>query len=277
MDLQVVGASGQKYVNDADSEMSVLASQGGDLIITDKDLHPNVSMERSDVESSGSLPNITSENLAQLVLQHEAKLLEKDKEIATIGQMILDQQGEIDKLNWELCQANESNSGMMSVVGEYEATITQLIEEKERETVRLQMEREKVEKDRMLVLQDLQAVQQAFKDLQNRYERTKELIGNCKFKEDKLKSQVKELSSRFKKGEERYEVLKTDAESRLKDANDKMVEVGKSKEAEIARLTAMLRKAEMNVTSLQRNADEKDKENKELTKICDDLISKVGK
>ena len=91
-----------------------------------------------------------------------------------------------------------------------------------------------------------------------------------------MKSQVKELSSRFKKGEERYEVLKTDAESRLKDANEKMVEVGKSKEAEIARLTAMLRKAEMNVTSLQRKADEKDRENKELTKICDDLISKVG-
>ena len=92
-----------------------------------------------------------------------------------------------------------------------------------------------------------------------------------------MKSQVKELSSRFKKGEERYEVLKTDAESRLKDANDKMVEVRKSKEAEIARLTAMLRKAEMNVILLQRTADEKDRENKELTKICDDLISKVGK
>ena len=92
-----------------------------------------------------------------------------------------------------------------------------------------------------------------------------------------MKLQVKELNSRFKKGEERYEVLKTDAESRLKDANDKMVEVRKSKEAEIARLTAMLRKAEMNVISLQRKADEKDRENVELTKICDDLIAKVGK
>ena len=92
-----------------------------------------------------------------------------------------------------------------------------------------------------------------------------------------MKSQVKELSSRFKEGEERYEVLKTDAESRLKDANDKMAEVRKSKEAEIARLTAMLKKADMKVISLQRTADEKDRENKELTKICDDLIAKVGK
>merc|ERR1712098_674790 len=177
--------------------------------------------------------------------------------------MILDHDREMDKLRWEICQANERDSAMMSVVGEYEATITQLIEEKERETVRLQMEREKVEKDRMLVLQDLQAVQRAFKDLQNRYERTKE---------DMLKSQVKELSSRFKKGEDRYEALKSDAESRLTDANNKMLEVRKSKEAEIARLTAMLKKVEMNVISLQRTADEKDRESKELTKICDDLI-----
>ena len=92
-----------------------------------------------------------------------------------------------------------------------------------------------------------------------------------------MKSEVKDLSSRFEKGEERYEVLKTDAESKLKDANDKMVEVRKSKEEEIARLTALLRKADMKVTSLQRTADEKERENKELTKICDDLIAKVGK
>ena len=104
------------------------------------------------------MPNITSENLAQLRLQHEAKLLEKDKELASIGQMILHREGEIDKLNWEICQAKESDLALMSVVGEYEATITQLIEEKERETVRLQMEREKVEKDRMLVLQDFQVI-----------------------------------------------------------------------------------------------------------------------
>ena len=91
-----------------------------------------------------------------------------------------------------------------------------------------------------------------------------------------MKSEVKDLSSRFEKGEERYEVLKTDAESKLKDANDKMVEVRKSKEEEIARLTALLRKADMKVTSLQRTADEKEREKKELTKFCDDLIAKVG-
>ena len=128
------------------------------MIISDTDLHSNVSMEQSGIESSRSLPNITSENLAQLGLQHEAKLLEKDKELASIGQMILHHEGELDKLNWEICQAKESELALMSVVGEYEATITQLIKEKERETVRLQMEREKVEKDRTLVLQDLQVI-----------------------------------------------------------------------------------------------------------------------
>jgi hypothetical protein len=46
---------------------------------------------------------------------------------------------------------------------------------------------------------------------------------------------------------------------------------------EIAKLHAMQRKAEMRVTTLERTIEEKARENKELTLICDELIAKVGK
>ena len=36
------------------------------------------------------------------------------------------------------------------------------------------------------------------------------------------------------------------------------------------------RKAEMKISSLERTVEQKTKENEELTKICDELIAKVG-
>ena len=38
----------------------------------------------------------------------------------------------------------------------------------------------------------------------------------------------------------------------------------------------MLRKADMKVSTLERTVEQKTRENKELTDICDDLINKVG-
>ena len=55
------------------------------------------------------------------------------------------------------------------------------------------------------------------------------------------------------------------------DACDKMVEVKKSEEAEIAHLTAFLRGNESDFH------EEKGRENQELIKICDDPLTNVGK
>ena len=50
----------------------------------------------------------------------------------------------------------------------------------------------------------------------------------------------------------------------------------KSRDAEVAQLQAMLRKAEMRVNNLERTVEQKSQENSELTAICDELIAKVG-
>ena len=60
-------------------------------------------------------------------------------------------------------------------------------------------------------------------------------------------------------------------------ANQRLDTVQKSREAEVAKLQALLRKAEMKVGNLERTIEQKTKENQELTAICDDLISQVGK
>ena len=122
----------------------------------------------------------------------------------------------------------------------------------------------------------MQAVERAFKDLNKKYERTKEVINVFKSNEDVLKTTVTGLCARYKKGEERYDLLKTHAETKLGEANTRLGDVKQSRAAEIAKLTALLRKAEMGVASLERQVEQKNRENQELTTICDDLISKVG-
>ena len=90
----------------------------------------------------------------------------------------------------------------------------------------------RVQNERNQILEDLQAVERAFNDLHRKYERTKEVVAGFKTNEDVLKSTVEELSNRcftfkysntfyhqlflrYKKGEERYELLKTHAETKL--------------------------------------------------------------
>merc|ERR1712088_804356 len=118
----------------------------------------------------------------------------------------------------------------MGIVEEFEKTISQLISEKERESVCNVIARERLQTERAQILEDLQAVERAFNDLHRRYER-----------------------------------LKEHAETKLSEASSRMEEVTKTKGVEIARLTVQLRKAEMMVTSLERQVDQKTRENQELT------------
>lgn len=215
-------------------------------------------------------------NLAKLGLLHEARLLDKDKELSRQTDNVKEKQNEIDMLKHDLQQNTESNKQMMMIVEEFEKTIGQLIGEKEREQVCNEIARDRVQNERNQILEDLQAVERAFNDLHRKYERTKEVVGGFKTNEDVLKATVEDLSKRYKKGEERYELLKTHAETKLNEANSRIAEIQRSKSGEIAKLTALLRKAEMRVASLERSVEQKSRENQELTTICDELIGKVG-
>ena len=60
-------------------------------------------------------------------------------------------------------------------------------------------------------------------------------------------------------------------------ANKTIDSLQKGRESEVAQLQAMLKKTEMRVNTLERIVDQKTQENNELTSICDELITKVGK
>lgn len=60
-------------------------------------------------------------------------------------------------------------------------------------------------------------------------------------------------------------------------ANQRVEELQRGRNAEVARMEAVVRKAETRINSLEQAVEQKSRENKELNAILDELIAKVGK
>lgn len=229
-------------------------------------------------ENNVAMPlNQVKDVLARTELLCQAQLLEKDKEIHSKEKHIQTLDKEICRHKKEKSSANQAQTQMMKCVEEYEKTISEIISERQRDKICAEIEREKLQKEKSQVIEDLQSAERAFNDVHRKYERMKEVISDFKKNEDELKSVVKDYSTRMHRAEEKYTLLKNHAESKINEANERLETVQKSRQVEIAKLSAMLRKAEMKVTSLERTLEQKNREHTELTTICDDLINRVGK
>jgi len=183
---------------------------------------------------------------------------------------------ELKQLQSEVRVKRESEEQMKQVLKEYEKTISELIAEKEREKATYEEDKLKLCAERDQATEDLKNTEAAFADVHRKYERTKSVVEGFRQNEDELKRYIEEYQIKAKKQEEKYERLKSHAEETLERANREIENLSKSQDAEIARLTAMLKKAEMKAVSLERTVEQKNKENEELTAICDELIAKVG-
>ncbi|XP_048862731.1 uncharacterized protein tacc2 isoform X3 [Brienomyrus brachyistius] len=166
---------------------------------------------------------------------------------------------------------------MRRIVTEYEKTIAQMIEDGQRDkslshhTIQQLI----VEKDQALA--DLNSVEKSLADLFRRYEKMKDVLEGFRKNEEVLKKCAQEYLSRVRKEEQRYQALKIHAEEKLDKANADIAQVRAKAKQEQAAYQASLRKEQMKVESLERTLEQKNKEIEELTKICDELISKMGK
>ncbi|KAF7238678.1 Transforming acidic coiled-coil-containing protein 3 [Varanus komodoensis] len=75
--------------------------------------------------------------------------------------------------------------------------------------------------------------------------------------------------------EQRYQALKVHTTEKLAQASEEIGRVRNQAKTELTVLRASLRKEQMRTQSLEQSVALKVKENEELTKICNDLISKV--
>ncbi|KAL1790891.1 transforming acidic coiled-coil-containing protein 3 isoform X1 [Sigmodon hispidus] len=166
---------------------------------------------------------------------------------------------------------------MGKIVEGFEKIVYKSMEEAEKQKEIAEEKIKKVLKERDQLTADLNSMEKSFSDLFKRFEKQKEVIEGYHKNEDSLKKCVQEYIVKVEKEGQRYQALKAHAEEKLKLANEEIAQVRSKTQAETLALQASLRKAQMQIHSLEKTVEQKTKENEELTRICDDLISKMEK
>ncbi|XP_012879379.1 PREDICTED: transforming acidic coiled-coil-containing protein 3 isoform X3 [Dipodomys ordii] len=206
----------------------------------------------------------------------EAKLVELDflgaldVPVSAIQQENLELKSKCEELHVKYLE-------MGKIVDGFEAIVHHSMEETQKQKELAQDKIQKVLKERDQLTADLNSMEKSFSDLFKRFEKQKEVIEGYRKNEDSLKKCVEEYIARIEKEGQRYQVLKVHAEEKLKLANEEITQVRSKAQAEALAFQASLRKAQMQIQSLEKTVEQKTKENEELSKICDDLISKMEK
>ncbi|XP_026959758.1 transforming acidic coiled-coil-containing protein 3 isoform X2 [Sagmatias obliquidens] len=164
---------------------------------------------------------------------------------------------------------------MGKIMDAFEGTVYQAMEEAQKQKELAKAEIQKVLRDRDQLTADLHSTEKSFSDLFKRFEKQKEVIEGYRTNEESLKKCVEDYIGRIEKEGQRYQALKAHAEEKLQLANEEITQVRSKAQAEALALQAVLRKEQMRVHSLEKVVEQKTKENDELTRICDDLISKM--
>ncbi|XP_018398990.1 PREDICTED: uncharacterized protein LOC108776780 isoform X1 [Cyphomyrmex costatus] len=206
------------------------------------------------------------EELEKQNKEHEAEL-ETQKAIF---------QEKINKLQAQMSQEIKIKTQMTVVVEEYEKSISRLLTERERDRTSFEQDKIKLQEELQAANHHLTNTEAAFNDVHQKYERLKGVVSVYKNNETVLKESIQENVETIKTLETRYDQLKEHAMAQLEKANLELDGIRKQNEAETVKLHAMIRKAELKSNSLTELVEQKSKENKELAKILDEVIARVG-
>ena len=103
---------------------------------------------------------------------------------------------DIQKYQNEIKRVDTNNEQMLIVVDEFEKTIKQIVQDKEKENVYLFIQKENAERERNIVVADLENVERAFSDLSHKFERTKDVVTSFSQTEECLKQDLSVLTQR---------------------------------------------------------------------------------
>ncbi|XP_037040774.1 transforming acidic coiled-coil-containing protein 3-like isoform X2 [Bradysia coprophila] len=163
-----------------------------------------------------------------------------------------------------------------AIIEVYEKTLAELVADKEKLTDHHEVTNERLRQERDIHHQHLMSLEITFSDLHKKYERSKEIIMQLRERYDVLSEERAMIDHLIKQQELRYEKMKQHAIEQLEHANSTLEEQEKSNARENSRLKALLKIEEVSRNTMQEQLSQKCKENKELVKICDELIGGSG-
>ncbi|XP_077378053.1 transforming acidic coiled-coil-containing protein 1-like isoform X2 [Festucalex cinctus] len=202
---------------------------------------------------------------------------EKKAVLTLIREEIITKEAEVNDWKRKYDDSRQEVNEMRKIVAEYEKTIAQMIEDEQRNSLTSQKALHAVTMEKEAALTDLNSVERSLSDIFRRYENMKGTLEGFKKNEEVLKKCAQEYLARVKQEEQRYQTLKVHAEEKLDKANEEIAQVRAKASSESLALNASLRKEQMRNESLEQALQQKSQEMEELTKICDELIAKMGK
>ncbi|XP_064418884.1 uncharacterized protein TACC2 isoform X4 [Latimeria chalumnae] len=242
-----------------DSEQREVTSPGGDTI------------------SKTTLYSRTGVGESEDIDSHHHNQSDLDSALQIAREEIVTKEREVAEWKRQYEESRQEVAEMRRIVAEYEKTISQMIEDEQREKSMSHHTVQQLIMEKEQALADLNSVEKSLADLFRRYEKMKEVLEGFRKNEEVLKKCAQEYLARVKKEEQRYQALKIHAEEKLDRANAEISQVRSKAQQEQVAYQASLRKEQMKVESLERTLEQKNKEIEELTKICDELIAKMGK
>ncbi|XP_071609389.1 transforming acidic coiled-coil-containing protein 3 isoform X2 [Heliangelus exortis] len=225
------------------------------------------------------LPHTASTNIAVDAIVDVLQYSQKDMDAAVelVKREVQEKQLEAEEWKKKYDKLHMEYKEMGKIVAEFESTITQMIEDAQKQKELAKREMQRLVEEKQQVISDLNSMEKSFSELFKRFEKQKDVLEGYRKNEEALKRCVEDYVARIKKEEQRYQVLKAHAEEKLQQANEEIAQVRSKANSETAALQASVRKEQMRIQSLEKSLEQKTKENDELTKICDDLILKMGK
>ncbi|KAK5639321.1 hypothetical protein RI129_011813 [Pyrocoelia pectoralis] len=136
-------------------------------------------------------------------------------------------------------------------------------------------ELQKVNKEHNRIKKHFENLEMAFSDVHLKYERAKIIVDGYKTNEDTLRQTLTLSRENLLQSEEKYEILKVHAKEQIEKANQELHAIRDKYEAEIHKLTAVVKRLEIKVSSLEDSLDQKVKECSSLSALCDEFTGKM--
>ncbi|OIR57072.1 MAG: uncharacterized protein A8A55_2173 [Amphiamblys sp. WSBS2006] len=140
--------------------------------------------------------------------------------------------------------------------GEYQTAIEKLLHQKQQ----LQI--------------DLTAMHSSFHDLRMRYDDGKRINTQLQTNEREFRNIIAGYKKELETQERKFQALRTHAEEKLQEANRELQKKTVHTDSDVLLLKTKLQRAEARNSHLEKLLESKEKENKELLSICDELMKK---
>ncbi|KAF0293717.1 Transforming acidic coiled-coil-containing protein 2 [Amphibalanus amphitrite] len=205
----------------------------------------------------------------ELMLQE--KLLKRDREIKMLQETVakLKQQLAASQSAQQRMAKNNMFNDRWEVVERHSSALAQLAASKVQQESQQsqQLQRLRVERDE--AREEVANIETMFADLHRKYEKSKALVAENRQSSELVSAELDHALSQVSREQQRYDMLQQYAEDTMQRLQTDMELEQKSQETEALRMSARLQLAENRATKLER-------ENQEVTAICDELIQKMG-